>query len=398
MRSYDPTSTYDQKTLAELKADPWMVNCLLMNPEAVWWGPGEDSMGSHNSYTYKNLAESGQGSWDDLNELVNFYFEVDREHVPCALCAGSGYGPEAKEISEAFYDFKRDGTKWCDKITLDEAQYLVSEGRLQHWVQGQGWTPPKVDEAFVELVNHVNGGPRPRSGQVLVNKQGEEVFEAHTLHSHDAINRCLLIEARCKRLGYELHCSGCSGNGKFYTEDKAHLGLVLWVLHPRKGRSVGIRINRIEESELPVVQEMLRRGAERNADRFGKVPGSDLNPGAVRGRATKLAQHIGKKQGLGPYQDTHLVEPAVELLTRGVPEEATLRVLTATLEASTFGPPESVEEDVDEEVLVEVDARVGAITVTKKGHRYTVANNGVARHVSGNPEDIIRALGHYLQS
>ena len=88
---------------------------------------------------------------------------------------------------------------------------------------------------------------------------------------HDALNRVYLIDARLKRLGLPKTCQACEGNGYTYTEPAAHVSLILWWLHPRKGCSRGIEVTRIERRDLPTVQAFLKAAAHRNAERFSGV-------------------------------------------------------------------------------------------------------------------------------
>jgi hypothetical protein len=89
---------------------------------------------------------------------------------------------------------------------------------------------------------------------------------------HDAINRWICVEARAKNLGVYGKCEHCGGKGYIFDEDEVTLSLQLWVLHPRKGCSRGVLIKNIRESDMPAVYELLRTAAERNANRFAKIP------------------------------------------------------------------------------------------------------------------------------
>ena len=91
---------------------------------------------------------------------------------------------------------------------------------------------------------------------------------------HDAINRSILIKHKAKRFGVPVRCTECSGHGHVFTEPAAKLGLVLWVLHPRKGASRGVHIKNIEEKELPKVLAFLRAARDRNSDRFARLEDS----------------------------------------------------------------------------------------------------------------------------
>lgn len=67
-------------------------------------------------------------------------------------------------------------------------------------------------------------------------------------------------------------CNDCKGKSYWYTSSPCYMKLVLWALHPRKGASRGIRIEKIEQSDLPAIFKMLRLAADRNAERFSRIP------------------------------------------------------------------------------------------------------------------------------
>jgi hypothetical protein len=329
MRSYNPSDKYDQEEVARLNAELWMVELLSLNPSYPHWGPREDYMwrvgrdepefdpkhGHDPGWEARVLCDSwkqfGPLELNDYNEIVHFYFELDRDSVPCETCGGTGYHPDAMWVSESFYrhsspfttptldevrakalmasfgggqteevhgrnsfpsiktlakygpEFRAfcesmqngDGC-WHDKITQDEVQALADAGRLTDygatgkWNDGQWKTTGSVPTAA-----EVNAGQ---------NKRG--------LHSHDGINRSILIERRLERLGIPKTCNRCDGHGHQYTKPKAHVNLILWLLHPRKGCSRGVEIKNIQQSDLPAVYKFLRQAAERNAERFSKIP------------------------------------------------------------------------------------------------------------------------------
>ena len=93
-----------------------------------------------------------------------------------------------------------------------------------------------------------------------------------TEHGHDTINKWICVEAMAKEMGVYGKCEHCGGDGRLFTEPAAHLNLILWVLHPRKGCSRGVEVKNIQEGELPDIYKYLRTAAERNAERFSKLP------------------------------------------------------------------------------------------------------------------------------
>lgn len=333
MRHFDPDDETDCEELDRLNAAPWQVALLAMNPDYCCWGPHEDYMWKRGPDEGPDeFGRVGEASWsarilakswaecdielDDLNEVVNFYFELARENVSCETCGGNGYHPDAQWISESFYShsspFKaqtvreresslmlaafgdrlpretihgqhygnfpsddvlakypaafrqfcaemQDGDHcWHDKITQDECSALVESGRLcdltSEFVPGEGWRKKDGVRVTAAEVNK------------LQNRKGAGLL------GHDAINRSILVRARCKRLGVPLECPRCEGHGYQFTKPAAHVNLVFWLLHPRKGCSRGVEVANIQEAELPEVFAFLRTAAARNAARFSKIP------------------------------------------------------------------------------------------------------------------------------
>lgn len=237
MRYFNADDEADRKEVENLRVEPWMLDALAMNPSYCSWGPHEDYMATRDqgwsSPLFFDTWADMEIELDDLVEVVNFYFEISREARPCESCDGGGYNAETKQISDDWYDFAGTGHEWHDKLTQDEVDALVAEGRL---------------------------------------KAGATADEINTSnYSHDAINRWICVEARARRLGVWGTCPHCKGEGHLFTEDRARFGLVLWLLHPRKGCSRGVEIKRVEQSDLPAVFSFLHAAAERNAQRFARV-------------------------------------------------------------------------------------------------------------------------------
>lgn len=246
MRHAPSDDKWDQEELARLNAEPWQIELLRMNPDYNAWGPGEDYMSTTGGGWSKSAIHGtweAFGPWelDDLNELVNFHFEVNRENVECPDCGRSGYTPVARQLAEDWYDFEKTGREWHDKIGRAEVDALWKAGRL------------KLDFKEKPTPEEVNTWQRGRC------------------MGHDAINRAICIRARAESMGEPVDCPKCEGHGYVYTTPAAHVSLVLWFLHPRKGCSRGVEIKRIERSELPAVFNYLREAARRNAERFSKI-------------------------------------------------------------------------------------------------------------------------------
>jgi len=192
---------------------------------------------------------------NDLNELVNFYFEVCRPAQSCKDCQGTGLNHGTRRLSEDFYDHACRGTRWCEDITQDEVDALLHEGRLQELYPSR--------EAWITALN---GGPRP----VITAEQVNRWRQSSNSLGYDALDKHTLVKCRAKRLGIYGICPVCAGRGEVFT-GPAQVNLVLWVIYPRKGASCGIEISNIQQEDLPAIFEFLATGAARNAERFARV-------------------------------------------------------------------------------------------------------------------------------
>jgi hypothetical protein len=256
---YFPNDPSEMQELAKLNPAPWMIECLKCNPDYCSWGPYEDYMGkTGEGWDARIIKQTWKdfGPWnlDALNEVVNFYFEIERSSDSCSLCSGVGLNQETKKIHDDWYSFDKeewiyvqDGKRryndlaWCNHITQDEVDALWESGRLKFEFKEK----PNAEQ--VNEWNRTNG------------------------MGHDAINKFICVKARAQRLGVYGHCESCKGDGYIFTEHEAKLGLVLWMLHPRKGCSRGIHIKSIQQDELPQISEYLNKAAKRNAERFSKL-------------------------------------------------------------------------------------------------------------------------------
>ena len=281
MRNF-PEEDYEKKELENLNAEKWMVDALKMNPDYNSWGNGEDYMETKKTGWNSAIEiESTNDLFelDDLNELVNFHFEITRDSINCESCDGSGYNKATKILSDSWYSF--DDTEWirisADKrynnkawehhLTEIEIEALVKEGRLGTDIIGYSVRFNKENNQWSRYDNRewtLCEQPKYPTPEA-VNKWSLEGF------GHDSINRFICVEARAKHLGVYGHCNKCDGKGYIYTEPKAHLALQLWYLHPRKGASRGVLLNNVEENEFNKTIEYLQDAAKRNANRFSKL-------------------------------------------------------------------------------------------------------------------------------
>jgi len=247
MRYYPEVGMEDQTK--GLNAKPWMVEMLHLNPSYCSWGPGEDYMsgkdgeGWNSSKYFETWKEFGPWGLDELNEVVNFYFEVTRESERCTACDQTGYNLGTLKIYNGWYSHRSEtGNGWSGELAQDEVDALWENKRLTQY--GTKPTAEQVNEDY-------NDKRTPRS-----------------MLGHDSINCSICVRARAERLGVFGYCTVCNGNGSVYTAPEAGLGLTLWMLHPRKGCSKGINIKRIRREEIPAVLTYLKLAMDRNTKRF----------------------------------------------------------------------------------------------------------------------------------
>ena len=138
-----------------------------------------------------------------LNQRWPGYLMPDPGWPTCKKCGGDGYHPMAQPIIQTFYalhlnDPERSQYAWHDKLTQDDVDHLVAEGRLSTWVRGENGERGHWEQ-------------RPRDAAEV---------NANSLRHLDGINRMILCEYRCKRLGLPYTCDECGGHGDIATDEQ----------------------------------------------------------------------------------------------------------------------------------------------------------------------------------
>lgn len=216
----------------------------------IGWAPGDDAMfaredgrrGWASTIRYDSWEEfkAGFGGLDDMNVVADFYFDLTHDARECPSCEGNGGSPEANEFERTFYGHScRPGEMaWNDRVTQEDVDALVEGNRLHDlthkFVPGEGWQPT---------------GHHPTPEEV-------NAWERGGGFGHDAINRWVMVKARCARLGVPSTCVECEGHGSLRTSDD-YLALNLWILHPRKGAARGVGIKHVPVEALDEVREWL---------------------------------------------------------------------------------------------------------------------------------------------
>jgi hypothetical protein len=192
------------------------------------------------------------------------------DHTPCPrtckACDGTGLNPATLKIHRDYHDNEGFGSRWtyvygvsskntpaarppwliegdcrswCHKITQDEVEALVEEGRLieftHEWISGKGWQPkvwntkgfwcPKCHDVLPQLSFHHYSATCTGCNAEMELLEGNDIRLQIPLAKevnawsqegmgHDCINQGILVEARAKRLGVYGPCPRCKGKGE----------------------------------------------------------------------------------------------------------------------------------------------------------------------------------------
>jgi len=337
MRYYpDPESLEEE--IKNSAAELWMVEQLRRNYSYVSWGPHEDYQGvadlsdPNSPRKFPNWASFRKGFTPNKHpvthqdrsggEVVGWYFNIARETTKCVRCDGGGLNPESKKISDDWYDFARTGRRWDKKLTQDEVDALLENGRLSSFVNVS--TRGELD-ALVE-----NGRITAERAEELWDSRDKKfdrefdaddgitkhyrvhikwrdavpVDEVNGRESHDGINKWICVETRCKRLGVWGYCEACGGRGYMPVDLKGRLQLVLWIVNPATGQNYGLEVDNIEEDEIEDVHDFLGWVQKRLVYRLDMPSTIECPSGQDPAQAFgKTLKHLGRGESMMWTQD-----------------------------------------------------------------------------------------------
>ena len=185
-----------------------------------------------------------------LNKIWEGFLNPHYKHCKeCPFCERSGLNPESKQVADDYYDFARTGRKWGSKLTQDEVDALLDEGRLssfnyQKWdAETKEWEDLGIRHLIsADMVNRWNEGipyPRNQENYDLWCRETNALFseeQAALLNNsikgsfggHDAINRWIVVKQRCKRLGIYGECDHCKGEGEVWRKPEDEVNAEAW--------------------------------------------------------------------------------------------------------------------------------------------------------------------------
>jgi hypothetical protein len=160
-----------------------------------------------------------------MDQLWKGYVNPYRSHE-CGECRGDGLSKELRHLADTFYDLKhhhggpngyRGTERWCDKITQEEVNMLVDEGRLHDF--GCQTRVTDDDGKFIEWKRVLNDDGTPYY------PTAEEVNEWQRGRGmgHDGLNRWKLINFRAEKAGIVddlAICLRCKGEGCFWPSEQ----------------------------------------------------------------------------------------------------------------------------------------------------------------------------------
>jgi hypothetical protein len=154
------------------------------------------------------------------------------KYEDCCSCSGTGYGPEARQLKDAWYGFEnakyipnpfRPGTSyninaWKNNLDQDDVQSLLDADRLWDFTR----TPKNEEQREVVRKKIKDGGNSwlPYNNGYVPNFQEVNEWNMKGM-GHDSINCGVCVKAKCERLGYELICNTCNGEGILFDTPEA---------------------------------------------------------------------------------------------------------------------------------------------------------------------------------
>lgn len=228
----------------------------------------------------------------DLNLVIDFYFEVEQDALKCKACDGGGLNPETKKISDAWYSFDKedwiypDGPKyrynnaaWMYHIEQSEVEALVRHGRLHDLLKPtRSIEDPALESTmyyFEEDTQQWMGWVQKGDTRERVPVNPPEMPTAEEVNAwargrgmgHDSINHWVCTEARARRLGVYGKCEKCGGLGHLF-QGEPYLVCNIWLAHPRKGASRGIRVHHVTDEGIAILKQFFRTSYKQHTDHF----------------------------------------------------------------------------------------------------------------------------------
>lgn len=259
-----------------LNPEMWQLEVLTLNPHVNKWGAFENYMKGNKGMAESRLYDSWHdfrnafGLLDEYNQVVNFYFEVDREKIKCEHCENGDHIEITSQVDAAKFNFEKLA------ITQPELAVFVRNGVIKSKSHGRvfqfatGWFAyPDGQEAFLGTNEQVVI-ELPPLNEVNRDLNEPDDKKKKWITGFDKIGHREILLVRRTLEDLPTKCSHCEGKGFQYTSE-CTLRLNLWMIHPGYGASRGIKIKSIKKEELREVFEYLKTAQEILEKKFRRI-------------------------------------------------------------------------------------------------------------------------------
>ena len=135
--------------------------------------------------------------------------------LKCECCDGRGTSKEYQEISDSWYNhLSKDGNGWGYNLTQDDVQALLDADRLWDFTR-----IPVNDEQIAIVKASGHNSWLPFNNNYIPTAQEVNEWAKKGL-GHDSQNQWICSRERAKKMGIEINCPGCDGDGEFYPSDE----------------------------------------------------------------------------------------------------------------------------------------------------------------------------------
>jgi len=229
----------------------------------------------------------------DLNLVIDFFFEVEQDALKCKACDGGGLNPETKKISDAWYsfdktdyiypngpDYRYNNAAWMYHLEQSEVEELIRHGRLMDLARETcAVSDPErktrhyfFEEKEQKWFGWFDGTPNRERLEACAPTEYPTAEEVNKWArgrgmGHDSINHWICTEARARRLGVYGHCEKCGGLGHLF-QGEPYLTCNIWLAHPRKGASRGIRVHHVPDEGIAILREFFKMSYKQHTAHF----------------------------------------------------------------------------------------------------------------------------------
>jgi hypothetical protein len=161
-----------------------------------------------------------------LNKVWPGYLNPYDVSTECPACEGTGCSPEARAIEDQWYNHTGGAAGFTPESNGSTPYTLADYDRLSQTARWVAVTPPArwlatVNSQWCHHLNQDDVDALLAAGRLMdFTRAGIEHPTPAQVNDwsfyefgHDAINRWVVVEARCHRLGILTECNACHGDG-----------------------------------------------------------------------------------------------------------------------------------------------------------------------------------------